>query len=350
LRQLTGWIKRHQIVAFFIMTFAITWGLGFSYSAVMKQGQFLLAPLMFVATCGPVLAGIIITAVSDQRPKQGTCKASWIAFFVAWVVSALVFLANNTFINHAPFSPIIVGFTLISVVPVAFVISMTYSRIPAVRIYLSSLIRLRGVLGWALLALVLTPALIVISILISSQLGRQPFISHQFQETGLILIGLIAVKFFFQVFFFNATGEEAGWRGFALPRMQSIASPLVACLIMNLFWALWHLFLWIGEGRLVYSPEYWARTYLELLPGTVTLGWLYNRSKGSILVTGIAHAAANTAYAFFPNLDWKVFNWTAIAAALVMIIVDRMWKKLPSDHPAVILMPGIDEKNIELSP
>lgn len=72
----------------------------------------------------------------------------------------------------------------------------------------------------------------------------------------------------------------------------------------------------------------------------MTLGWLHNRSKGSILVAGIAHAAANTTFAFFPNLDWAVYNWTVGGAALVMIVVDRMWKKLPADHPAVYREPA----------
>lgn len=30
----TDWIKRHQAIAFSILIFAITWGLGFSYDAV----------------------------------------------------------------------------------------------------------------------------------------------------------------------------------------------------------------------------------------------------------------------------------------------------------------------------
>jgi len=349
MNKLTDWIKAHQIAAFFIITFAISWGLGFSYGAVMKQGQFLLAPLMFVATCGPALAGIIISAVSNTQPRQGTRRAFWIAFFVAWGVSTLVLLANSVFITNTPLSPVLVVIGIVVVVPVAFVIGMVYSRIPAVRSYLSSLIRLRGVWGWCLLALVLTPVLVLLSIPFSSILGRQPITSHHFPDTGLALIGLIAVKFFYQVFFFNATGEEAGWRGFALPRMQSLTSPLVACLVLNLFWPLWHLFPWMAEGRPVFSPEFWAQTYLELLPGTVTLGWFYNRSRGSILVAGIAHAAANTAYAFFPNMDWKVFNWTVAVATLVMIIVDRMWKKLPPDHPAVNQMPGLGQKNVDLS-
>jgi membrane protease YdiL (CAAX protease family) len=342
MNKLTSWIKRHQTIAFFIIAFAITWGLGFSYGAVMKQGKFLLAPLMFVATCGPALAGIIVSAVCNDQHKQGKNRTTWIAFLVGWIASGLVFLANNTFINHAPFSPIMVGFTLVSVVPVAFVISMAYSRLPEVKRTLSSLIRVRGVWGWALLVLVWTPGLILISILISSQLGRQPLTAHRFQETGLVLIGLVTVKFFYQFFFFNATGEEAGWRGFALPRMQSLVSPLVACLVINIFWPLWHLFLWMAEGRPVFSLVFWAQTYLELLPATVILVWFYNRSKGSILVAGIAHAAANTSYAFFPNLDWTVFNATVAVAALVLIVVDRMWKKLPSNHPAVYQKPALD--------
>jgi len=342
MNKLTHWIKGHQITAFFIITFAITWGLGFSYGAAQVKGIVWLYPVASLATCGPALAGIIITALTNTQPREGTKRTYWIAFFVAWGVIVLVWLAHRTFIDHAPSSPVLVGFTLVLVVPVAFVISMAYSRIPTVKGYLASLFRLRGVGGWSLLALVLQLGLVLLSIPISSLLGRQPIAAHQFPGTGLALIGLIAVKFLYQFFFFNATGEEAGWRGFALPRMQSLTSPLVACLVMNIVWALWHLFFWMAEGRPISSPEYWAQTYLELLPGTVTLGWLYNRSKGSILVAGIAHAAANTAFAFFPNLDWPVFNWTVAAAALVMIVVDRMWKKLPSDHPAVYQDPVLE--------
>jgi len=105
--------------------------------------------------------------------------------------------------------------------------------------------------------------------------------------------------------------------------------------VLNVFWPLWHFFLWMAEGKPVSSPEYWGQAYLTHLSATVVIAWFYNRSKGSILVAGIAHAAANTAFAFFTNLDWTIYNWTAAVAALVLIVLDRMWRKLPSDHPAV---------------
>ena len=186
MKKIIVWIKRHQVITFFIIAFAITWGLGFSYGAVLKKGQFLLAPLVFIATCGPALAGIIITALINTQPREGSKRTYWIAFCVAWVVSTSVFLAHNTLINHAPFSPVMVGFSLVSVVPVAFVVSMAYSRLPAMRSYLSSLVRLRGVWGWALLALGLPASLILLSVLISSISGRQPISGYQFQDTGLV--------------------------------------------------------------------------------------------------------------------------------------------------------------------
>jgi membrane protease YdiL (CAAX protease family) len=337
--KLTDWIKRHQVVAFFAITFAITWGLGFSYGAVLKRGQFLLAPLLFLATCGPALAGIILTAVANTEPRQATGRAFWIAFLVAWVVSALVFLAHNTFFNRAPFSPIIVGFALVSVLPVAFVIGMVHSRIPAVRSYLASLIRLRAVSGWSTLALVLTPALILLSIPISSSLGRQPIAADRFPNTGPALIGLVVAKFLYQLFFFNATGEEVGWRGFALPRLQTRTSPLIAALILAFFWAPWHFFLWQAEGKPVSGWQFWIDEYLIHILFSLFIVWIYNRADGSILAAGTTHAAANTAFAFFPNVDFQIVCAITASVVLVLIMADRMWARLPPDHPGVYRSP-----------
>jgi membrane protease YdiL (CAAX protease family) len=342
MNKLTNWVKRHQTIAFFIIAFAITWGLGFSYGALLNKGIFLLAPVAFIATCGPALAGIIISAVINTRPKEGSKRTYGIAFIAAWGASSLVFLANNTLLNHAPFSPILVILTVISIVPVAFVISMAYSRIPEVKRYLSSLVRLRGVVGWAFLALILIPALILLSIFIDRFQDRRPITALSFPASGPALIGLIAVKFFYQLFFFNATGEETGWRGFALPRLQAGTSPFIASLVLAFFWAPWHFFLWQAEGSPVSSMQYWVEQYVGLIPATFLIVWLYNRSRGSILVAGIAHAAANTAFAFLSGVDWFVLAAVNYVTVFLLVMVDRMWKKLPSNHLAVYQAPALD--------
>jgi membrane protease YdiL (CAAX protease family) len=339
MRKLIDWIKRHQLVAFFAIAFAITWGLGFSYGAVLRRGQFSLLPLVYLATCGPALAGIILTALANTEARQGTRKAFWIAFLVAWVVSALVFLANSIFFNHLPLSFKMVRLALVSVLPVAFVIGMAHSGIPAVRGYLASLIRLRGVWGWSALALVVTPALILLSVPISSTLGRQAMTAQQLPNTGVALIGLVTVKFFYQLFFFNATGEEAGWRGFALPRLQTRTSPLIAALILALFWVPWHFFLWRAEGNPVFGGRFWIEQYLIHILFSLLIVWIYNRAHGSILVAGITHAAANTALAFVPKIDFQILCAIMAVAVLVFILADRMWKKLPPGHPGVYRSP-----------
>ncbi len=343
MNKLTNWIKQHQLIAFFLITFIITWGLGFSYGAVLIKVQFLLAPLVMVATCGPALAGIIVSAVSNTQPWQGTRKTFWIAFIVAWVVSALVLLAYNTFISLVPLSSGAVGFTLVVVVPVAFVISMAYSRIPAVKNYMSSLIRLRGLWGWALLALVLIPGPALLSIPVSKIIGWQPIVTLWLPRTGLALVGWIAVKFIYQIFFFNAVGEEVGWRGFALPRLQARTSPLIAALIISIFWVPWHFFLWQAEGAPVLTLQFWIEMYMGITLLSVFIVWICNRAKGNILVAGIAHAAVNTAFDFIVVHDRQLLNLVWLVIALVIIVADQMWKKLPSDHPAVYRNPEIEE-------
>ena len=332
---LSSWIRRHQVIAFFAITFAISWGLGFSWNAVLNRDQGLLLPLAFLSVCGPGLAGIIVSAIINTQPKQGSRKVLWIALLVAWVVVTLVCLANSKFIEKTSLSTVLIILFTISVVPVAFIIASAYSRIPSVRNYLASLLRLRGVWGWALLALVLLPTLLLISIPVDSILNKRPLSSYPFPEISLSLMGLVIVKFFYQFFFFNATGEETGWRGFALPRLQTQTSPLIAALIIGVFWATWHFPFWQAQGQPITAVEFLAAMYIGHILASVLIVWICNRARGSILVAGFAHAALNTAQAFIPFRDIRSLYPTLFIAALVLILVDRMWKNLPTDHSAV---------------
>jgi membrane protease YdiL (CAAX protease family) len=82
-------------------------------------------------------------------------------------------------------------------------------------------------------------------------------------------------------------GEETGWRGYALPRLQRGRSALSATLILWGVWALWHLPLFFYSYDLSVVPG----LLIGLLAGAVTFTWLYNSTGGSILAVAVWHGA-----------------------------------------------------------
>lgn len=338
MKKFTDWIKSHQLVAFFVITFVITWGLGFSYGGFLSDGQVLLMPLVSIATCGPALAAILISAITNTLPRQGKRRTFWLAFIFSLFASTIVFLGYIIPAQNMSLSPTLILFSFVVVLPVAFIISTTYSRIPMIRKHTRSLIRFRNIWGWTLLGLVLTPALILLSIPIGRVLTPGSAIVHQFPDMNLAFWGLVLLRFLYQLFFFNATGEEVGWRGFALPRLQAQTSPLLAALIISFFWAPWHFFLWQAEGEPVMTAWYWIERYASNILFSLIIVWICNRANGSILVAGITHAAGNTAAAFIPLQENGLILNLSITV-LVMVLVDRMWQKLPPDHPVVFKSP-----------
>ena len=145
------------------------------------------------------------------------------------------FLCDKIFFDTILVSPVVIGIFAVCVILTVFVVSMAYSPNPVVREYLSSLIRFRGFWKWCLLALVLIPVLILVSIPVNNLLNGKLLTDFPFTEFNLSLVGLIAVKFLYQFFFFNANSEEVGWRGFILPRLRARTSPLLTALIIALF-------------------------------------------------------------------------------------------------------------------
>ena len=110
---------------------------------------------------------------------------------------------------------------------------------------------------------------------------------------------------FIFIFLFIGLGEEPGWRGFALPRLQKRHTALVASLILAPVWALWHLPLMGNEFPVPIIPAF----LLSLLGGTLIQTWLFNRSKGSVFGQMLFHAAVNTVGAglIFPLFKGPAF-------------------------------------------
>ena len=91
---------------------------------------------------------------------------------------------------------------------------------------------------------------------------------------------------------FYGFGEEIGWRGFALPRLQRQRSALAASMWLSLLWGAWHIPLFFFSAGLGQMPLIglvgWAAS---IVTGSVVCTWLFNSTKGSILVLALFHAA-----------------------------------------------------------
>jgi membrane protease YdiL (CAAX protease family) len=89
-------------------------------------------------------------------------------------------------------------------------------------------------------------------------------------------------------------GEETGWRGFLLPRLQSRFSALISALIVSLIWAPWHIPMFLyNENLMSLGPVGIIFWVIGLMFGSVLLTWLYNSSEGSILMTALWHGTYN---------------------------------------------------------
>ena len=91
----------------------------------------------------------------------------------------------------------------------------------------------------------------------------------------------------------SAWTEEVVWRGYALPRLLERYGPLGASLRLGLMWMLWHMpYFWMPGysewgpwGYLGWAPFYFVYTFY--------FTWLYQRSRGSVLVATVSHFTVN---------------------------------------------------------
>jgi membrane protease YdiL (CAAX protease family) len=216
-------VRRHPLISFFVLTYALTWTLW-----------------------------VPLVVFRDQIPGP------------------LVFVL------------LVLGSNVPSVLGVLFV-ALLRGR-SGVRILLGRLLRARIGLRWYLAAVALAvPALC--AVWISTLLGGP-------SPVVVTTISAVVVSFLFSIFPGSAVGEELGWRGFALPRLQARHSALAASLIVGAAWGIYHLPLF-----LLGSPTRPLALFLPFAIGCVIMSifytWMYNGTGGSLLIVVLLHATTN---------------------------------------------------------
>lgn len=118
--------------------------------------------------------------------------------------------------------------------------------------------------------------------------------------------------------------EEPGWRGFALPRLQQRHNALVASLLLGVAWALWHTMMFILQG---FTPWAFAIGMLNIIGGSVVFSWIYNHTRGSLLLAILAHAAVhlnNPTHSLPANVTpFVVYTASIWVVACALVVLDR---------------------------
>jgi len=185
---------------------------------------------------------------------------------------------------------------------------------------------------WYLVILMGIPALFIIGILI------QPGAVAGFKGITPAVVVSYLVSFVIVAFGGGPLGEEPGWRGFALPRLQSNMGPIKGTLLLALVWTCWHLpdFLTSAQGGGPGVPVTTLLVNFSLFTLLVTaiaviFTWVFNHTGGSILLAILAHASVNTPQValvpLFPAVNTMMLNTAALigfgAAALVILGLTR---------------------------
>lgn len=125
--------------------------------------------------------------------------------------------------------------------------------------------------------------------------------------------------------------EEIGWRGFALPRLQAKYSALGAGSILGVLWGIWHLPLMLIQPSRMLGGSFMAGVILFLLSVFITslfMTWLFNSTRGSLLIATLFHAASNAGFGIFSLPEAYQVAHTIIALLLAFWIIGWvLWRK-----------------------
>ena len=119
--------------------------------------------------------------------------------------------------------------------------------------------------------------------------GEWLSLSAFFQKNGLLNTACFLMWFFPLLSY--GFGEEAGWRGFALPELQSKHTALFATFILSILWLGWHIPTFFYRYQL--SGAMLAGFILGLCAGAIWMTFLFNYTKGSLLAVSLWHFTFN---------------------------------------------------------
>ncbi len=155
---------------------------------------------------------------------------------------------------------------------------------------------------WLIITLAFYPAIFLLIRVSSATIFNVPQPTPAWTDNPLIILAPLAASVLH-----GGLSEEFGWRGYALPRLQSRLNATQASMALGLMEGLWHvpLVFWVGDAR------YGMSIPLLILWQTIATfyrTWIYNNTEGSLLAAVLFHAMGNTASDIapinIPSIPW----------------------------------------------
>jgi len=140
--------------------------------------------------------------------------------------------------------------------------------------------------------------------------------------------GVFGLRFLFSLTT-GGFGEEAGWRGFALPRLQARIGALWASVVIGVVWSFWHMAHWTLLGL---DHQSILVLCVSIIGLSVMLTWIYNGTRGSLLLVALAHTMVNAVEAtasrsfagVMPGEDFmRHFAFVVTVFAAVLVVLTR---------------------------
>ncbi len=147
-----------------------------------------------------------------------------------------------------------------------------------------------GIRWWGV-ALFFTGFIGLLSVFLNTFLGGELPSFRFFREEWYLI-----PVFFLLTILGGPLGEEFGWRGFALPKLQNKWGAIPASIMLGIIWAMWHFPLFFQEGSIHAQMGFKLLPYYILgeIVLSIIMTWVYNKTGGSLLLGGIIlHNADN---------------------------------------------------------
>ena len=216
------------------------------------------------------------------------------AYGISWLLWAPLCLPALG-VQSLPAPPSHHAFGALGPIAAAFTVSAIETGRDSPRKLLRSMGLWRGRAVWLLVAPIGPYALHLLGLLVQAAIQGHGTWSENFglslefpQFSALALLAYTLVSLGF--------GEEVGWKGSALPSLQSRYNARAATLLPTLGWAIWR------APLLLYRPDSGGvgvagvtGCLCSLLTGAVLRTWLYNESRGSLLVVALFHTTGDLA-------------------------------------------------------